>query len=279
MAEYDKSSKWLIQHHGDSILRLAQVRDIESWRALQADLVQPRQLPDGLLEARIRGQAEAHLFLVEVATYPERRLVEQVFGDAALAWLNRRVLPEVLVLVLHPKGMVQAVDSADLQSPLGWTLWQARWRVVELWTIPAEQLLAANEPGLVPWVPLAQINGPPDPIFQQCRDLIDRHAPPHAQANLLAVTQVLAKLRYNDPRLLTILGGRKAMIESPLIQELVAEARHRDIVRFLRARFGAVPPDLGAALQSVQDETKLDELVDWASRCPGLDEFRTRLNV
>ena len=121
MAEYDKSSKWLIQHHGDSILRLAQVRDIESWRALQAELVQPRQLPDGLLEARIRGQAEPHLFLVEVATYPERRLVEQVFGDAALAWLNRRVLPEVLVLVLHPKGKVRAVDSANLQSPLGWT--------------------------------------------------------------------------------------------------------------------------------------------------------------
>ncbi len=57
--------------------------------------MQPRQLPDGLLEARIRGQAEAHLFLVEVATYPERRLVEQVLGDSALAWLNRRVLPKL----------------------------------------------------------------------------------------------------------------------------------------------------------------------------------------
>jgi hypothetical protein len=30
MHEYDKSSKWLIQHHGDSILRLAGVRKIES---------------------------------------------------------------------------------------------------------------------------------------------------------------------------------------------------------------------------------------------------------
>jgi hypothetical protein len=28
MHEYDKTSKWLIQHHGDSILRLAGVRDI-----------------------------------------------------------------------------------------------------------------------------------------------------------------------------------------------------------------------------------------------------------
>ena len=51
MHEYDKSSKWLIQHHGDSILRMAGIVGIESWRPLQAEVVQPRQLPDGLIEA------------------------------------------------------------------------------------------------------------------------------------------------------------------------------------------------------------------------------------
>jgi hypothetical protein len=44
MHEYDKSSKWLIQHHGDSILRLAGVCDITEWRPLQAEIVQPRRL-------------------------------------------------------------------------------------------------------------------------------------------------------------------------------------------------------------------------------------------
>ena len=47
MQEYDRTSKWLIQHHGDSILRLAGIEDLVSWRPLQAELVQPRQLPDG----------------------------------------------------------------------------------------------------------------------------------------------------------------------------------------------------------------------------------------
>jgi len=51
MHEYDKSSKWLIQHHGDSILRLGGVRDIVAWRPLQAELVQSRRLPDGFIEA------------------------------------------------------------------------------------------------------------------------------------------------------------------------------------------------------------------------------------
>jgi hypothetical protein len=57
MQEYDRSSKWLIQHHGDSILRLAGIRDIDSWRPLQAELVQPRQLPDGLIESRVLPKA------------------------------------------------------------------------------------------------------------------------------------------------------------------------------------------------------------------------------
>ena len=70
----------------------------------------------------------------------------------------------------------------------------------------------------------------------------------------------------------------EAMIESPLIQELVAEHRHKDILRFLAARFGSVPPEIATALEGVQDEAKLDDLIDWAARCHSLDEFRTHLN-
>jgi len=44
---YDRSSKWLIQHHGDSMLRLAGVKNIQAWRPAQAEVVQPRRLPDG----------------------------------------------------------------------------------------------------------------------------------------------------------------------------------------------------------------------------------------
>jgi hypothetical protein len=53
MGRYDKSSKWLIEHHGDSILRLAGVTGIAWWRALQAELVHPRRLPDGRRQADI----------------------------------------------------------------------------------------------------------------------------------------------------------------------------------------------------------------------------------
>ena len=69
------------------------------------------------------------------------------------------------------------------------------------------------------------------------------------------------------------------MIESPLIQELVAETKHKDILRFLAARFGPVPQDIVSALQEIQDEQRLDNLVEWAGLCPDLQAFRSRLSA
>ena len=47
----DKSAKWLIEHHGDAILRLGGVTDLVRWQAAPAELVLPTKLPDGLLFA------------------------------------------------------------------------------------------------------------------------------------------------------------------------------------------------------------------------------------
>src|SRR5262249_6903350 len=151
MAAFDRSSKWLIQHHGDAILRLAGVEDLVTWRPLQAEVVQPRASPtswvpaDGLLEVRRRGRRRPQRFVVEVATYPERRVAEQTVRDALLVYLNYRVAPDGLVLVLRPKGRFRVPASVTLPGEEGWSELNLRWRVVELWTVPAEELLATGE--------------------------------------------------------------------------------------------------------------------------------------
>jgi hypothetical protein len=206
MHEYDKSSKWLIQHHGDSILRLAGVTDIESWKPLRAELIQPRRLPDGLIEVLRPGVSETDLYVLEIATYPEARVVEQVVRARALVYLDRQVVPDVLVLVLNPRGNSLPAGATTMRSRHGWTTWPLSWRTVRCWTVPAESLLAAGDVGLIPWVPLTQFEGPPETILRKCRERIDHDAPPNEHENLLAVTQFLAHLRYNDPRLLELLG-------------------------------------------------------------------------
>jgi hypothetical protein len=164
-----------------------------------------------------------------------------------------------------------------LASPHGWTRLHLEWKVVELWTIPAADLLAANEVGLIPWVPLAKIDGPPEPIFRECRSRIDRGASRGQRENLLAMTQFLAHLNYNDPRLFQVLGGRKAMIESPVLKELMAETRRDDIVEVLEGRFGRVARDLRPSLDAVVNDKQLKKLLSQSGKCPDLESFKKLL--
>lgn len=46
---YDKSGKWLLEFQGRALVTLGGARDVVSCRALKAEVVQPSQLPDGLL--------------------------------------------------------------------------------------------------------------------------------------------------------------------------------------------------------------------------------------
>jgi hypothetical protein len=277
----DKSGKWMIEHHGDAILRLVGARDILRWRPVQAEVVQPGRLPDGLLEVQMAGQPRVSYFLLELQTYPAPDLGEDLLKAQLLVFCDRGVVPETLVVVLHPKGQLRTPTHCERSSALDWGRLHAAWRVVELWTLAAEDLLAANDVGLIPWVPLTQYAGPPEVLVQQCRQRIDQYAKPEEHDNLLAVTQVMTRLRYNDPQLLTLLGGSRVMIESPLIQEMMAkkeaETMHKAIVAVLEERFGPVPEDITAALTLVVDEDRLRGLVRQAARCADLNAFRASL--
>jgi predicted transposase YdaD len=277
MHEYDKSSKWLIQHHGDSLLRLAGIGRLSSWRPLQAEVVQPRQLPDGLLEARLEGRGKDDLFLLEIATYPEARAHEQLLRDLTMVHLARRRLPEVVMIILCRRGKVKVESSWEVSSPLRLTSLRTSWRIVELWKVPAAELMASGDVGLIPLVPLTAFDIPPDRLLRQCREQIDRRASSREHANLLAVTQVMTRLRFPDEGLLTILGGSRAMIESPLIQEIEAKSNHQVVLKFLEARFGPVPDPLRSDLAKVLDRDAILKLAEFAAVCTDLEAFRTRL--
>jgi hypothetical protein len=206
-------------------------------------------------------------------------LSDQAVRGAALVYLDRGILPELLTLVLHPKGRLRAASDTEVTSPRGWTQWNVRSKVVELWTIPAADMLATGDVGLIPWVPLAQFDGPREPIFQECRIRIDRDAPPDQHENLLAVTQILAGMRYNNSRLFQILGGREAMIESPVLQEFVAEHSRGIILEFLVGRFGPAAQSLRSALDTIEDDAQLRQLVRLSATCPDLKSFNQMITL
>jgi hypothetical protein len=281
---YDKSSKWLIQRHGDSILRLAGVDDITAWKPLQAEIVQPRRLPDGVLEVTRAADTTPDLYILEIATYPEARVPIQATRDAALVYLDRDIVPEVLVVFLCPRGNAEPASTANLTSRKGWTTWQLAWKTVELWKIPAEQLLESSDIGLIPWVPLTDFTDPPETIIARCRDRIDREAQSNEHENLLAATQVMLSLRYNDPtsleRLRQFLGGKEAMIESPFIHELIVESQRetnqKAILTVLKTRFGANSLAVEPVLKTL-DDAQLADALELSASSRTLAAFRKGL--
>lgn len=289
----DRVAKWLLTHHGDALLRLGGISGFTRWKPIQAETVAPRRLPDGLLEVQFPGQEKPTLVLVEVETYPGSDVDEQVHDDLMLVFLDRRLVPEVISLVLRPKGNLSVTGVAERASVSGRTRLSGTWPVVRLWEQDAETLFAAGNVGLVPWVPLSRSDQPPEVLLTRCRDVIDKVPDRVKRAGLLAVTEILAGLAFPDRRFLDIFGGPEIMIESPVLDEVKeilrkryeaqyktegraegqAEASRQMAVEFLADRFGAVPDDVQTKLAAITDVPRLKSLVRLAATCSDLATF------
>jgi hypothetical protein len=186
-------------------------------------------------------------------------------------------LPELLMLVLRPKGRFRIEGTHVVESKLGLSRLEARWRAVEVWTLSAAQFLAEGDVGVTPWIPLMQFDGPPETLLEQCAAKIEREAHPRDRADLLGVSQVLAELRFPNPELLTLFGGDQALIESPLLQRMLAKRSHEDILIILTDRFGTVPQDVANRLREIIDEKKLRKLLLLSAKCPDMEAFREAL--
>jgi predicted transposase YdaD len=276
-------------HHGDAILRLGGVTGFTRWKPLQSEVVAPRRLPDGLLEVRFPNEPEPTLVLVEIETYPDNSADAQVLDDLMLIAVDRGVVPDVVSLVLKPKGNLAVTGQAERQSRHGGAVLSGAWRVVRLWELDAEDLFAAGDVGLIPWVPLTRTTQPPEQLLARCRDRLAAVPDANDRAGLMVVAQILAGLAYPDRRVLDLFGGPEVMIESPVLDEVKeilrkryeeqyktegrAEAFRQLTVEGLVERFGAVPEELQSKLTAITDLPRLKSLVRLAATCPDLAAF------
>lgn len=305
----DRGSKWLIAHHGDAILKLAGITGFTSWRAVQPETVAPRRLPDGLLEVQFAGESNPSLVLIEIESYSDADADRQIFEDVAIVFLERRRVPDVVSLVLKPKGNAQVSGTIQHVSLRNTTRIGGSWPVVQLWNLTAEQLLADGDAGLIPWVPLTRTDLPPETLLGRCAERLAGVPNDVERSGLLAVTQILAGLAFPKLRFGKILGGPQAMIESPVLDEALelmekqvtakVEARMAEIQKIvvakieaetrakieiemkaegyrnslraiLDARFGTVPTE---TLEVIDDPLRLDFLLRYSATCGTYQDF------
>ena len=79
----DRSTSWLLDKHPAALLFAAGERQVGACRSLRNTLTAPKRIPDGLLEVRRAGRSETDLFVVELSTYPDRRVPRQLLEDLA----------------------------------------------------------------------------------------------------------------------------------------------------------------------------------------------------
>ena len=274
---FDIGSKWLLQKQGKGALLVGGITDVQRIELMPGEIVQNRKYPDGLLRVYLAGQRKPHYVLMEIATYAEKRALRQALDDLTLSYQTLGHLPELLMLVLRPKGSFRISGRHAVRSKLGLSRLEAEWKPVELWTLPAAEFLAQGDVGVTPWVPLMHFDGPPELLLERCAEKIEREAHPKDRADLLAVSQVLGELQFPLPLLAEIFGGKQAMFESPLLQKMRAETLQEAILALLKDRFDAIPRTVTKPLREIIDEKKLRKLNLLAAKCPDLQTFREAL--
>src|SRR5262245_22550038 len=104
---FDKGSKWLLQNHAKGALLIGGLKDVERVEPEPSEIVQNRKIPDGLLRLYLKGDKKPHLCLVEIATRAEKRALKQALNDLTIAYNVKGRLPDLLMLVLSPKGSLR----------------------------------------------------------------------------------------------------------------------------------------------------------------------------
>ncbi len=295
----DRSAKYLIERHGDAIMKLAALPPFTAWRAVANEQVAPRRTPDGLLEVQFADHPRPTPVVIEVESRSSADNARQMAEALSLVFLTHGVWPDGILLVLDGPREPAPDETVTLTAAGGTSGAAIRWRTVRVWQLQADDVFAANDVGLLPLVPLTQSTLPSADLMARCRAEIDRWAKPEERDELLIVTRILAGFRYNDRAILDILLGGRMLTESPefvrwrtefkaegLIEGEVlgkakgkAEAAHELIQDTLQTRFGSVPADLANALAAEVDLDRLRRLNRVAVTCPDVSAFIAALHA
>ncbi len=291
----DRSAKWLLSHHGDAVLKLAGLAGFTAWKHLPSEVVAPRRTFDGLLQVTYPDEPEPRLVLIEVESYGGSDTDRQVFDDLLLVALEYRKIPEVVSLVMKPKGNLRVAGAVSESSPGGTTRLSGQWPVVRLWELDAQGLLDDGDVGLIPWVPLTRSARPTHDVLFECVGRIRKVADAGERAGLLAVTFLLTSFAHPGYDLFSIFGGKGMVIdfESVGMKQLGEAYRERyqaqweaqwqaqweleflrgTVTEALEARFGAVPGTITDRLNAITDANQVRRLHRVAVTCHSFDDF------
>lgn len=247
---------------------------------------------DKLLSVKLRGK---HPFLLHVEF--------QLEGDPEMPLRMAQYLTLLLSLLKTPEHQDKQLASTvvyldresyhedpgflEVQGGLGLRI-IVSYKVVKLWEVDPEPILAMEAPGLWPLVPLMDGN-PIELVVKSTNRILgapDDLASPEAKRELLAVLSGLASRVVRERALLNRLVteilrmGKNYVFERFVnegwvrgLEEGRREGTRGGVLRVLRRRFGQVSEPLSRRLEGIDSLDELERLVEEAAVAPSLEAF------
>ena len=181
-----------------------------------------------------------------------------------LARLHRLDLESVVIYVGRGAGAddtgIYQVNGFDGTPVLAW-----RYRVIRLWQMPAEELMAARQ--VAPLALLGQTQmAQPEVILPAVVTRIRSVADDALRGHILSALLALLPDEEMVSMVERLLEEDEWLLELPFQQRILAEGRRQGeaevLLRQLRSRFGVLPEDVTARLNTADAET----LLRWSER-------------
>jgi len=288
LGKIDTGSKQIIHlyNHAWAEWNLQQSLQVESELSSEFEFI--ARASDSLLQ--LKGKLGSFLALTELQFQYKKDIPERLMAYAALARHKYKLDVFVTVVYFLPPGEDVTIANAYHNDFMGQTAHQD-FRVISLWELDAKQVLAFNNPVLLPFVPLMR-GGNTAKMVETCAERI-RQQPENA-ADLEALLALLAGYVLDTKLVNQMLRWEMQLVQqSPILQELLVERfqKGRDkgreegrrlellklLYKILTFRFGVVATKPFEERLKPLDLPSLERLEDEAFTVQTLADFETRL--
>ncbi len=278
MSELDIPTRALLQVEPRALVQLAEGgARVRTCVPEESALVRLERRMDKLFRVRLEGERRPRWRHVEVAAAWRHDLPDRVFTYWSWARLVHRPLRSVLIVLRPDARRGTPTDRLAVEDPdSGRRQLDFRFELVCVWRLRARELIARDEPGLLPLLPFA--DGATAALVERA---LARLGPVHGPGKRLELATTLLALAGsvfpNVPWLAMI--PRETAMKSTVIQQLLAEGKRegkregalegrRELLALqLRTRLGRRAPPLLARVE-VADRRALDEAAKLVAR-PG----------
>jgi predicted transposase YdaD len=286
MGKIDTGSKRIIHFYNQAWLEWTLQQSVTVEKELSSEFQFIARASDSLLQVK-RGDEE-FMTLTELQFQYKKEMPYRLMAYAALA--REKYHKDVFVTVVYflPPSPEVIIEKSFHKKFMGQVAHQD-FKVICLWELDAKQVLAFNNPVLLPFIPLMQ-GGNTKPMVRECVTRIRQQE--HAE-DLEALLGVLASYVLDVNWIRQLLRWDMDIVQqSPIIQELVAKFREKDreegrkegshqtllqsLFQFLTIRFNATTEKFNDSLKQLDLKT-LERLRDSAFASKTLAEFETLL--